>query len=48
MSFRTMLVFVGFCCACLVSEFALGADDTPVDLTEEMKESLVYLDVATY
>jgi hypothetical protein len=48
MSFRTTLVFVGFCCACLVLQFGLGADDTPVDLTEAMKESLVYLDVATY
>jgi hypothetical protein len=48
MSFREMLACVGFCCACLVSEFTLGAEDAPVDLTEEMKESLVYLDVATY
>lgn len=48
MSFRAMLVFVGFCCACFLSEFTLRAEDAPVDLSEEMKESLVYLDVAIY
>lgn len=48
MNFRTMLVFMNLCCACCLVAGAFGAEEATVDLTEPMKESLVYLGISAY
>jgi hypothetical protein len=48
MNLKNIFIFAAFSCTCFLCPIALCADDTPVDLTEEMKLSLVYLDVSFY
>ena len=48
MNIRTILVFINLCCVCCLVNGAFGAGEEAVDLTEPMKESLVYLDISAY